>query len=279
VTSVSFPNDKWPDLNERLVNPTILELTRHFSFTMEDINAYNDRLPATAKAVIDQRLQELNQQREKLQALGIPIRGGEETRTYVLPAPPRPGESAPHRPPPARIPASLDPTMAESEYEWLIGVIREAGRMMTRSPEAYRGDEETRRQHLLGIINSHYPGQVYAEALNARGKTDILVRRDGHNLFIGECKIWSGASDVSSAIDQLAGYATYHDTKLGLIVFVTRQDMTRVVEAGRQALADHRLTLGKVVPIGDLELHTRVSIAGDADRRGQLRTLFIHAQA
>ena len=35
-------------------------------------------------------------------------------------------------------------------------------------------------------------GQATGETFNAAGKTDILLRIDGKNVFIGECKFWKG---------------------------------------------------------------------------------------
>jgi hypothetical protein len=49
--------------------------------------------------------------------------------------------------------------------------------------------EEDLRQVILTSLNSSYRGKVTAEAFNIEGKTDILVRHEGSNLFIGECKV------------------------------------------------------------------------------------------
>jgi hypothetical protein len=59
------------------------------------------------------------------------------------------------------------------------------------------------RQVLLVALKPSYPGQVTAETFNFTGKTDILVRHDDRNIFIAECKIWSGAKGFAEAIDQL----------------------------------------------------------------------------
>ena len=47
---------------------------------------------------------------------------------------------------------------------------------------------------LVDALNTHYRGKATAEAFNFHGKTDILIRHDNQNLFIAECKYWSGAN-------------------------------------------------------------------------------------
>jgi len=47
---------------------------------------------------------------------------------------------------------------------------------------------------------------IGGETENGDGKTDIFVRYRDRNAFIGECKIWSGESRFSDAIDQLLSY-------------------------------------------------------------------------
>ncbi|MCC6234281.1 MAG: hypothetical protein IT580_16675, partial [Verrucomicrobiales bacterium] len=64
---------------------------------------------------------------------------------------------------------------------------------------------------------------------NADGKTDILIRVSGKNIFIGECKFWKGPKAFTSAIDQLLGYAAWRDTKLALVVFNRNRNTTSVV--------------------------------------------------
>lgn len=63
---------------------------------------------------------------------------------------------------------------------------------------------------------------------------------------MGECEIWSGAEDFGRAVEQLLGYATYHDTKLALIIFVTGKQMTRAVDAGLKELAESPLVVGEI---------------------------------
>jgi hypothetical protein len=66
--------------------------------------------------------------------------------------------------------------------------------------------EEDLRQVILTGLNGVYRGKATAEAFNQNGKTDILVRHDGNNLVIGECKFWSGQQNFADTIDQRFRY-------------------------------------------------------------------------
>jgi hypothetical protein len=52
--------------------------------------------------------------------------------------------------------------------------------------------EEDLRHVLLTALNTHKGIEGVAEAFNVAGKTDILVRHQNRNLFVAECKLWSG---------------------------------------------------------------------------------------
>ena len=55
-------------------------------------------------------------------------------------------------------------------------------------------------------LNGHY--DATGETFNAEGKTDILIRTDGRNVFIAKCKFWKGQKALHVAIDQMLGYLT-----------------------------------------------------------------------
>ena len=65
------------------------------------------------------------------------------------------------------------------------------------------------------------------------------MRHEGQNLFVGECKYWSGTKELLAAVDQLFGYRVWRDTKLALIVFVRQRDLTSIINKARDALETH----------------------------------------
>ena len=59
------------------------------------------------------------------------------------------------------------------------------------------------------------------------------------NVFVGECKIWSGQSDLTEAIDQLLGDLTWRDTKGTLVLFIRNLDVTAVISKAVEAIQEH----------------------------------------
>ena len=118
-----------------------------------------------------------------------------------------------------------------AEYEHILSVVSNMVLVMERSPRAFQGmSEEDLRQHFLVQLNGHYEGQATGETFNFEGKTDILIRADGRNIFIAECKFWAGASTMSDALDQLLGYTSWRDTKTALLIFNRNRQMSTVLE-------------------------------------------------
>ena len=79
--------------------------------------------------------------------------------------------------------------------------------------------EEQIRDLILVNLNGHYEGNATGETFNGLGKTDILIRASGRNVFVAECKFWSGSKAMHAAINQILGYLTWRDTKAALLVF------------------------------------------------------------
>src|ERR1017187_9056448 len=65
---------------------------------------------------------------------------------------------------------------------------------------------------------------------NKKGKTDILVRYETSNVFVGECKFWKGLKAFHETIDQILGYLTWRDSKAAIICFVNNKELNPVLE-------------------------------------------------
>lgn len=100
-------------------------------------------------------------------------------------------------------------------------------------------DEESIRSHFLVQLNGHYEGQATGETFNYQGKTDILIRSEGKNIFIAECKFWSGPKKLIETIDQLLGYSSWRDTKVAVIVFNRNKDFSKVLESIQETSKQH----------------------------------------
>jgi len=146
--------------------------------------------------------------------------------------------------------------------------------VMERSPSAFKSmDEEALRSHFLVQLNGHYEGQATGETFNYEGKTDILVRSEGKNIFIGECKYWSGPKKLLETIDQILGYSAWRDTKVAILIFNQRKDFTKVLEAIPGTVESHarfKRTLGK---ISETQFRFVVSHRDDPNREMLLTVL------
>jgi hypothetical protein len=66
-----------------------------------------------------------------------------------------------------------------------------------------------------------------------------LIRAGDRNVFIAECKFWSGTKSFVDALDQLFGYLTWRDTKSALIVFNRNRDASGVITKMHDAMKSH----------------------------------------
>src|SRR5450759_2754106 len=112
--------------------------------------------------------------------------------------------------------------------------------VLERSPRAFHDmGEADLRTHFLVQLNGQYDGQATGETFNYQGKTDILIRADGKNVFIAECKFWSGAKAFLETIDQLLSYLHWRDTKAAVLVFNRNADFSAVLAKMVEAVPKH----------------------------------------
>lgn len=101
-----------------------------------------------------------------------------------------------------------------------LDVLARAGRGLERmSPDELPPGEEALRNLLVLALQSALPGSVHAEALQGRGRTDILVRVADEPVLVAECKVWYGEKRFAPGIGQLLGYLTPRDRNAALVVF------------------------------------------------------------
>jgi hypothetical protein len=92
----------------------------------------------------------------------------------------------------------------------------------------------------LNVVSRNH--SATGEAFNKIGRTDILIQDGkGNNVFIAECKLWSGSAKLKDALDQLLErYVTWRDEKVALVIFnKTVSAFTEVIERATQAVGEH----------------------------------------
>lgn len=125
--------------------------------------------------------------------------------------------------------------MAEQDYREALRVLRDQAIALERTPSlAAKLKEEEIRDVLLIGLNGQFEGKAGGELFNGGGKTDILIRVDNRNIFIGECKVWHGEKSMDEAHEQLFSYLVWRDTKAAILLFIRNKDVTAVI---RKAVA------------------------------------------
>ena len=212
---------------------------QYLSRIADQVEQFNSTIRPKVSQQTGARREKLLQDRGIIEGLGFPLkRRSRVPTTYASPEVKR--RIVPQLPPVSTKPYRPEPTLAMDEYEHILSVISNMVMVMERSPRAFKTmGEEDLRQHFLMQLNGQYEGQATGETFNYGGKTDILVRAEGKNIFIAECKFWTGPAGLSEALDQLLAYTSWRDTKTALLVFNRETTMSTVLQRIPQAVREH----------------------------------------
>jgi hypothetical protein len=213
------------------IDQTLLEIKWHLDALRRDAEALNNQLPQLARAEIERRRAKLLENQSLVASLGFPLKERSDSpRTFVTPevrkkiTPTLPGASTELYKP--------EPTLSLNDYDRILTIIQNMARVMELSPSAFATmDEEALRSHFLVQLNGHYEGGATGETFNYEGKTDILIRVQGKNIFIAECKYWSGPKKLGETIDQLLSYSSWRDTKVAIIIFNRNKNFSAVLNS------------------------------------------------
>jgi hypothetical protein len=136
--------------------------------------------------------------------------------------------------------ADPEPELSDADYDVILDVIANMAQVMERSPSAFQEmREEDLRSHFLVQLNGQFEGAATGETFNFDGKTDILIRIKGKNIFIAECKFWSGESQLLETVNQILGYLSWRDTKTAIILFNRNRKFSAVLSNIPIALQTH----------------------------------------
>ena len=128
----------------------------------------------------------------------------------------------------------------DKDYETILTFLQDCGKNWEHYPNTYKGKgEEALRDQLIFVLAPNIDGVVAGEAYNKKGKTDISIKSDSTNLFIGECKIWTGPKGFSETIDQILRYLTWRDSKAAIMMFVPNKEMSDVIKAADKTAKEH----------------------------------------
>lgn len=245
ILTVSFPDDSAdPTKMKSDIDRQIKSLADAVNNLTRDVENHNKSAPGSIKSAIQRKRQLAESTVGSVAKLGIPIKRRNEPLTYTVPTKRR--VSPANRPKVTTEQYKPEPVLEEEEYRHILKVMRSMSLVIERNPGAFATlDEESIRTHFLLQLNGHYEGGATGETFNASGKTDILIRADGRNIFIAECKFWRGTKVFNEAIDQLLSYLAWRDTKCALVIFNKTKDSSAILQKMHEATVarpEHRRT-------------------------------------
>lgn len=252
--------------------------SKYLGWCQEEIEIFNARLEQDAVGAIEARSARVAERNKQLLQTGIPIRkhGQSSKKTYVAdalvlrPAPSVPTNRADERAP------RLEPVLSDQRFEHILEVVRKQCLHIERHPQTYvQMGEEERRNVILGALETHWDGFT-AETHNRGGHTDIIARHEGRNIFICECKFWTGQKGFTDTIDQLFSYGGWRDTKLAIVMFVKEKNLTEIVTKARAALETHPQFVSWKTAATETELRATMYWEGDEQRLADLDVFFVH---
>jgi len=229
-----------PDAAKREFQNEVQLIRQNLQNLRSAVDRHNSELEQEIRQQVTQRKQKLLNDAHMASSLGYPIRRREGVpMTYAVPVQRRIPKIAP--PPASSSSFKPEPALAMEEYEHILEIIRNMVHVMERSPKAFENmGEEDLRTHFLVQLNSQYEGGATGETFNFQGKTDILIRADGKNVFIGECKFWGGEKQFLETIDQLLSYLSWRDTKGAVMIFNRNANFTDVLKKITEIVPTHK---------------------------------------
>lgn len=215
-------------------------ISLYLTWLRKDVNEWNGYIINTfIPNQVNSRRQKLLQDERIVASLGFPIRKRKNIpETYSAPV--RRKKIAISRPTVTSEPFEPEPALEEKEYDFILKTLSNMVTVMERSPKAFSGmEEEDLRNHFLVHLNGIYEGQATGETFNYEGKTDILIRVNGKNIFIAECKFWSGAKGLINTLNQILNYLSWRDTKVAILLFNRNKEFGRTLLRIPKAIEQH----------------------------------------
>lgn len=220
--------DQNADAIKRDYQSAVASINTYLSSLANSAAQFNSQLEASVTSQLKARKNRLLADAGMTAALGLPLKKRESTpTTYSVPVNRRAPKIEELR---VTKPFAPEPALAMEDYEEILGIIQNMVRVMELSPRAFHdmGEEDLRYQ-ILVQLNGAFKGQATGETFNFQGKTDILIRVDGKNVFIAECKFWEGEKGFLATVDQLLSYLSWRDTKTAVVIFNRNADFSAVL--------------------------------------------------
>ena len=256
----------------------IQDIEEQNGYLTNDLDKFNASIEKHASRIFDARKEQLLNKNDLISALGVPVRKSTDTSsTFAVPAKRTKTITSKPKPVVTEKGYSPEPTLDETIYNQILKIIHDVGKQFERLPATYsdKGEEQL-RDHMLLILEPNFEGSASGETFNKTGKTDILLRHDGSNVFIAELKFWHGKKGFLETISQLLGYLTWRDSKAAVVMFVRNKDFTSVLDTAQKCISEHDNFLGVVREQDEGWYHYRFHTNDDINREVKLSVMLFH---
>lgn len=273
---INFNND--PEEIKREAQHTITNIKEQFKNVQNQINSFNATLEKQIRGIFQSHKAHILKKHNFLTALEVPIKKRDDLpKTFAIPKPKIRKKIMVKRPQVTGKEFRPEPTLDVSIYNEILQVIYDVGKQFERLPSTYADKkEEDLRDHFLLYLEPRFEGSATGETFNKTGKTDILLRYEGSNVFIAECKFWRGKEKLLEAITQLLKYLTWRDSKAAVVVFVKNKEFTPILDKIEEVVLKHHNCLGFADKTDESWFNFKFHIEGDPNREVKLAVLLFH---
>lgn len=273
---INFSDDVEKITREK--DSSLQSILKQLNNVTNDVERYNNGIEAQIRNAFDSRKQKLLNKNNLLASLGVPIKKvGGVSPTFSAPTPTTRNKISVSKPVVSESGFSPEPSLDTNAYNQILQLIHDVGKEFERLPSLYAGKEEEHlRDHFLMMLEPNFVGAATGETFNKIGKTDILLRYEGSNIFIAECKFWKGKKVFLDTISQLLGYLTWRDSKAAVIMFVPNKNFSSVLETAKKEVSEHSNYVDYVNAKDETWLNYHFHINGDRNRMINLAVMFYH---
>lgn len=243
-----------------------------------DVQGFNASLHQLVRQTFEGRKKTLLVNKDTLSSLGIPIKKRNDANsTYSVPTPKIRKKISIQKPIVLDKEFKPEPTLEYGMYSEILKIVHNTGKQFERTPSVYQGKEEEHlRDHILLNLEPSFEGSATGETFNKSGKTDILLRFEGNNVFIGECKFWHGQKGFLDTISQLIGYLTWRDSKAAVIMFVKNKDFSSVISTAKTEISSHSNFIKHINDVDETWFQYEFHINDDRNRIIHLAVMLYH---
>jgi hypothetical protein len=262
----------------RRKDENIRSILQQYENVRTEVERANSSLEQHVRNAFNSRKQRIQKSTGVLASLGVPIKkSAAPPETFSVPTSQKRKKPILNKPSVKEAGFTPEPSLDQSTYVDILKLIHDVGKEFERLPSLYAGKEEEHlRDHFLMMLEPNFEGSATGETFNKTGKTDILLRHEGSNVFIGECKFWKGEKSFLSTIDQLLGYLTWRDSKAAVIMFVPNKDFSSVVDTAKEASPKHSNFLKYVDEKDETWFNYEFHLDGDRNRVVKLAVMLYH---